>query len=103
MGLVVDERFQGGAYTVLELTEGRSLRHLFFQRMVDDVFCFPQQAQMCIRDSSNLISNAIKYNRENGTVDVFLKSERQRLVLSVEDSGIGISKDCLLYTSLWKQ
>ncbi|MFR9254827.1 MAG: ATP-binding protein [Merdibacter sp.] len=42
---------------------------------------------------SNLISNAIKYNRENGTVDVFLKSERQRLVLSVEDSGIGISKE----------
>lgn len=42
---------------------------------------------------SNLISNAIKYNRENGTVDVFVKSERERLVLSVEDSGIGISKE----------
>ncbi len=42
---------------------------------------------------SNLMSNAIKYNKENGTVDVFLKSERNRLVLSVEDSGIGISKE----------
>ncbi len=42
---------------------------------------------------SNLISNAIKYNREHGTVDVFLKSERHRLILSVEDSGIGISKE----------
>ena len=42
---------------------------------------------------SNLMSNAIKYNKENGTVDVFLKSERNRFVLSVEDSGIGISKE----------
>lgn len=42
---------------------------------------------------SNLITNAIKYNRENGTVDVFVKSERHRLVMTVEDSGIGISKE----------
>ncbi len=42
---------------------------------------------------SNLISNSIKYNHENGTVDVFLKSERRRLILVVEDDGIGISKE----------
>ncbi len=41
----------------------------------------------------NLISNAIKYNRENGYVEVGLREDAGRAVLSVRDSGIGISAD----------
>ena len=38
----------------------------------------------------NLCDNAIKYNRENGSVTVSVKNEVSHVVLSVADTGIGI-------------
>lgn len=38
----------------------------------------------------NLVDNAIKYNKENGSVDVLVKSEGNVGVISVSDTGIGI-------------
>lgn len=43
----------------------------------------------------NLCENAIKYNRENGTVDVSVKKEKHSAVLCIKDSGIGIPSDQL--------
>ncbi len=40
---------------------------------------------------NNLISNAIKYNRQGGTVDITLQPEDHQIMISVKDSGIGIS------------
>jgi signal transduction histidine kinase len=44
---------------------------------------------------NNLISNAIKYNRDAGQVDVTLKQEGDRLVASVRDTGIGIPPEAM--------
>lgn len=45
---------------------------------------------------NNLITNAIKYNQDNGTVDVLLSVEgTQQLVLEVKDSGMGIPEQDL--------
>lgn len=41
--------------------------------------------------TDNLISNAIKYNRENGTVEVGLTEEDDTVWLIVRDTGIGIA------------
>lgn len=41
---------------------------------------------------SNLVSNAIKYNKENGTVRVSLSQTDRGVTISVKDSGIGIPK-----------
>ena len=38
----------------------------------------------------NLCENAIKYNKENGSVTVRVRSEADKAVLSVSDTGIGI-------------
>lgn len=38
----------------------------------------------------NLCDNAIKYNKPNGTVDVFIASTKDSVKLTVKDSGIGI-------------
>ena len=38
----------------------------------------------------NLCDNAVKYNVENGTVDVMVKGSGKRTVLTVKDTGIGI-------------
>lgn len=39
---------------------------------------------------TNLCDNAIKYNRENGTVCILVSDENEGTLLSVEDTGIGI-------------
>ncbi|MBI4617768.1 MAG: HAMP domain-containing protein [Planctomycetes bacterium] len=39
---------------------------------------------------TNLVSNAIRYNRDGGRVDVGLRSEDGAAVLSVADTGVGI-------------
>ena len=44
---------------------------------------------------NNLVSNAIKYNRDGGRVDVTLQREGDRLVASVSDTGIGIPPEAM--------
>jgi len=41
----------------------------------------------------NLCDNAIRYNNENGKVEVSVKKDKEHTVLSVKDTGIGISKE----------
>ena len=50
----------------------------------------PQQMQQLI---SNLVSNAIKYNKPNGCVWIRIYSEGDFLVLEVEDNGVGIPEE----------
>jgi len=42
---------------------------------------------------NNLVSNAVKYNRENGRVDVSITKENGAAVIRVADTGIGISEE----------
>ena len=42
-----------------------------------------------IRIFNNLISNAIKYNKIGGTIDIVFKSNQLKII----DNGIGISKE----------
>lgn len=48
--------------------------------------------ELLSRLTVNLISNAYRYGKENGTILVTLKKEKGRAVLSVKDDGIGIEK-----------
>lgn len=41
----------------------------------------------------NLVDNAIKYNKEGGYVKVLLAKEKEHVIFSVEDNGIGIAKE----------
>lgn len=41
----------------------------------------------------NLIDNAIKYNRENGVVDIKVSRENKKVKLTVSDTGIGIAPE----------
>ncbi|MDP2887705.1 MAG: response regulator, partial [Bacteroidota bacterium] len=42
---------------------------------------------------TNLVSNSIKYNKPGGFVKITVKSEKQLLVIEVEDNGIGIKSE----------
>lgn len=59
------------------------------------------QPDLCIRSRnekileivSNLISNAIKYNHQNGLVHVHLYEQEKKIYFSVTDTGIGIAPE----------
>ena len=50
---------------------------------------------MIMRVFTNLISNAISYGKQNGTVTVELFLQENRIVSKISDDGIGISEDKL--------
>jgi len=43
----------------------------------------------------NLISNAIEYNRQRGTVTLSMREESNQLLVEISDTGIGISQENL--------
>jgi len=45
----------------------------------------------------NLVTNAIKYNKQKGTVAIALSMENNNLTLTVSDTGIGMSEDELAH------
>jgi len=42
---------------------------------------------------NNLISNAVKYNKEGGSVDINMKSENEKIIICIKDSGIGLNNE----------
>jgi signal transduction histidine kinase len=42
---------------------------------------------------NNLVSNAVKYNRDGGKVDVYVERDADAVTLRVSDTGIGMSRD----------
>jgi len=42
---------------------------------------------------NNLISNAVKYNRDNGKVDVKITAQEDKIIITVSDTGIGMTKE----------
>jgi len=46
----------------------------------------------CIDLVQNLIENAVKYNKENGSVNITVKRQNKNILMIIEDTGIGISE-----------
>lgn len=57
------------------------------------LYCW--DADLCSQVVINLISNAIKYNKENGEIILLLKKENGEIMFSVKDSGTGMDKETL--------
>lgn len=91
-------------YDIVELTKDITLSvkryaeskgiNLIFETDIDKktIACDPDMIERILL---NLISNAIKFTNNNGIIKVKLTDENDNILLTVEDTGIGISKDRL--------
>lgn len=62
---------------------------------IEDNVEIPLNSMLITQLIENLLSNADKYGKENGNINVKLYSEGYKAVLSVRDNGIGISSENL--------
>ena len=69
-------------------------RNVTITSQIEKVSACADESQM-YQLISNLITNAIKYNKENGNVEVKLYREGENALFTVTDTGIGISPEHL--------
>lgn len=62
-------------------------------RDIDDGIYVNGDEAMIIRILLNLMENAIKYGKQGGRVKISLRKENDEAVCSIDDDGIGISKE----------
>jgi two-component system sensor histidine kinase/response regulator len=65
------------------------------------VRCDPQRVQQVL---ANLIGNAIKFNRNHGSIDVVADRKDDEVIVSVRDTGIGVRPDQVehIFDPYWK-
>jgi signal transduction histidine kinase len=66
------------------------------KRLVDNTFIWADN-QKLQRVVSNLLDNALKYTPAGGTITVTVEGNADQVVVTVNDNGIGISRDDLPY------
>ena len=66
----------------------------FITKIMPEIYASIDE-MMIMRVFTNLISNAISYGKQNGTVAVELFLQKNRIVSKISDDGIGISEDKL--------
>ena len=59
-----------------------------------DIFIFGNY-ELLTRMAINLISNAYRYGKEKGKIEVTLKRSGSDVIFSVADNGVGIDKNCI--------
>lgn len=73
------------------------LRQLIFEKQVsinvecEEVLIYEQE-KLVYHMIKNLVENAVKYNKENGTVKISVHNEKRKVVLTVSDTGVGIEQ-----------
>ena len=79
---------------ILPLAERKNIKlHWDIQEKIFAEFDYNKMKQVFI----NLISNAVKYTDEGGEIYVEIFTEKERIIIEIRDTGIGIDKDSLPY------
>ena len=81
-------------YSFHELSSTHNIKYIFNAPDTEKILCMfdPKQMQKVFY---NLISNAFKYTRANGSIEILISSESDSVVVKVIDNGIGIEKEDL--------
>ena len=71
------------------------LKHLHIKKQVDSDFTIDLDQQALIMLIGSTVSNAVKFSKNGGVIDVEIKNKREYVLISVKDRGLGIAKDKL--------
>ena len=71
------------------------LKHLHIKKQVDSDFTIDLDQQALIMLIGSTVSNAVKFSKNGGTIDIEIKNKREYVLISVKDRGLGIAKDKL--------
>ena len=71
----------------------QSRRLRFVHSLEKDEFYVASDAYLLSMILENLISNAIKYSRDNGTVEIAILAERENTQIAISDNGMGIASE----------
>lgn len=80
---------------VEEMKEVADKRNIEIRSSIPNNVSFQSNESLLIRVLINLISNAIKYGRDNGWVQVTVREEADQIICMIEDNGIGIASENL--------
>jgi signal transduction histidine kinase len=80
---------------LLSSRSAEAKRVALVSRLPDTPLVIQADARACKQIVLNLVSNAIKFCREGGQVDVSLEAGGEWVSLTVRDNGIGIPADVL--------
>ena len=76
-----------------EMCEIAEDKGLSFSSSIEDGIIVHADDDMITRAVINLVDNAISYSKENGKIEISLKTDGPDAVIAVRDDGIGISAD----------
>jgi len=79
-------------YSFHELSSVHNIKYIFNAPESEAILCMfdPKQMQKVFY---NLISNAFKYTRANGSIEILIIDKPDSVIIKVIDNGIGIEKD----------
>jgi len=81
------------AECMLAFDDALERKHIDLQCEMDDRILVTADPELLTLVWNNLLSNAVKFTPEGGSITVSVKPENENAVVSVRDTGCGITKD----------
>ena len=79
-----------GSLSLIELAKSKGIQLIIDPKIEEKyILCDAYEIERCI---VNLVSNAIKFTNEGGSINVTVSEENDSIVISVKDDGVGIEK-----------
>jgi len=78
----------------ISMTDAQStFKNIFVRNLIDEAHYVWADRNMILSVIRNLFSNAIKFSGRDSIVEISLEEKDEKVVISVEDSGVGISEE----------
>ena len=77
--------------SILSFAESKGI-NVVFDTEEEEIYVLADR-DLIERSILNILSNAIKYNKEDGKIDVLIGVKNNNVIIEIKDSGIGIPKE----------